>query len=134
MYMKDFSYAGKRLSDFGCVLGYISTSLDNNVSLGSNIKFETIKNKNTNENRIVDVKYEEPDMSFKDTEVSYIMRWLNKRKYEKFCPIYDDGSYAEIYFKGSFNVSTVYIGGNIVGFTLTFTPNAPYGFETENLI
>lgn len=149
MYMKDFSYDGKRLSDFGCVLGYISTSLDNNVSLGSNIKFETIKNKNTNENRIVDVKYEEPepfifdifkdpckndDMSFKDTEVSYIMRWLNKRKYEKFCPIYDDGSYAEIYFKGSFNVSAVYIGGNIVGFTLTFTPNAPYGFETEKTI
>ena len=149
MYMKDFSYADKRLSDIGCMIVYINTSLSNNVSLGSNITFETIKNMTTHVNRIVKVDYDDPtpitfdickdpcktdNMKFDDSEISYIMRWLNKKHHEKFCPIYDDSSYPEIYFKGSFNISAIYIGSDVVGFTLTFTPNAPYGFETEKTI
>lgn len=149
MYMKDFAYADRRLSDFSCIVAYVNTSLNNNVYLGSEIKFATVKNNSTHINRIVEVDYSEPtsitfdickdpsqndDIKFQDTEVSYIMRWLNKKKYEKFCPIYDDGYYPEIYFKGSFNVSAIRIGGDIVGFTLTFTPNAPYGFETEKTV
>jgi len=149
MYMIDFSYAGRRLSDFDCVVSYVNTSLSNNVVLGSDIKFETIKNKNTHENRIVEADYNEPTSitfdicknpcdnevkKFSDTEISYIMRWLNKKRYEKFCPIYDDGSYPEIYFKGSFNVSAIYASCGIIGFTLTFTANAPYGFETEKIV
>ena len=142
MYMNDFSYAGRRLSDFGCIVSYINTSLNDNISLGSEIKFETIENKNTHD-------YNEPTpitfdicknpcsneiKNFSDTEVSYIMRWLNKKRYEKFCPIYEDGSYPDIYFKGSFNVSAIYGNGGIVGFTLTFTSNAPYGFENEKVV
>ena len=146
MYMKDFSYADRRLSDFGCIVAYVNTTLNNNVHLGSELKFETIKNKSMHVNRIVEVDYSDPssvtfdickdpsrndDIKFQDTEVSYIMRWLNKKRYEKFCPIYDDGDYSEIYFNGSFNISAIRIGGDIVGFTLTFIPNAPYGFEND---
>ena len=149
MYMIDFSYADRRLSDFDCVVSYINTSLNDNISLGSDIKFETVENKNTHTNRIIEADYNEPTpitfdicknpcsgeiKKFSDTEVSYMMRWLNKKKYEKFCPIYDDGSYSDIYFNGSFNVSAIYGSGGIVGFTLTFTPNAPYGFENEKII
>ena len=146
--MKDFSYAGRKLSDFGCVVTYINTSSSNDVSLGSNLKFENVKNMATHINRIVNVDYEEPtpitfdicknpcgkEEVFTDNEISYLMRWLNKKSYERFCPIYDDGTYAEIYFKGSFNITAIYINGNVIGFTLTFTPNAPYGFETERTI
>lgn len=149
MYMKDFSYAGRRLSDYGCIVAYANTSLSDSVSLGSEIKFETIKNRSTHTNRIIEVDYNEPasvtfdicknpctneDLKFSDVEISYMMSWLNKKRYEKFCPIYDDASYPEIYFKGSFNVSAIYVNGNVTGFTLTFTANAPYGFETERTI
>lgn len=149
MYMKDFSYADRRLSDLGCIVAYINTSTSNSVPLGSKLKFETIKNVATHIQRIVKVDYENPGtvtfdickdpcndvMVFDDTEISYIMRWLNKKSYEKFCPIYDDGSYPEIYFRGSFNItSAIYVGSDIVGFTVEFTPNAPYGFETEKTI
>lgn len=148
MYMKDFSYAGRKLSDFGCIVTYTNTSISNDISLGSNLKFETVKNMGTHIDRIVTVDYESPnsitfdivkkgcneERIFTDNEISYLMRWLNKKSYEKFCPIYDDGSYAEIYFKGSFNITAIHINGNVVGFTLTFTPNAPYGFETERTI
>ncbi len=147
MYMIDFSYAGRRLSDFDCVVSYINTSLDSNMSLGSEIKFETIENKNTHENRIIEADYNEPTpitfdicknpcsneiKNFSDIEIYYIMSWLNKKRYEKFCPIYDDSSYPDIYFKGSFNISAIYNSYGIIGFTLTFTPNAPYGFDAED--
>jgi hypothetical protein len=147
--MIDFSYAGRRLSDYGYIIAYVNTSLSDSVSLGSEIKFETIKNKATHVNRIIEADYNEPtsitvdicknpcineELKFSDTEISHIMSWLNKKRYEKFCPIYDDSSYPEIYFKGSFNVSAIYVNGNVMGFTLTFTPNAPYGFESEKTV
>ena len=149
MYMVDFSYADMRLSDFGYMISYINTSNDTDVSLGNEIVFETIKNKSTNTNHIVNVTYNDPssvtfdickdpskneDLTFTDHEISSVMRWLNKKKYEKFCPIYDDISYPEIYFNGSFNISAIKINGDIVGFTLTFTPNAPYGFDSEKTV
>lgn len=152
MYMTDFSYADRRLSDLGCMVVSINTSLSDNISLGSTLAFETIKNSATHINRIVKVDYETPEpitfdicknpcylngddsYNFNDEEISYFMRWLNKKNYEKFCPIYDDSSYPEIYFKGSFNITAIYICGKVAGFTLTFTPNAPYGFETEKTI
>lgn len=145
MHMVDFSYAGKRLSDYGCIIASIVTSSENNVSLGSNITFETLKNSSTFVNRIVKVDYEEPitvtfdickkptdgTSIFSDREISFIMRWLNKKSFETFRPIYDDGSYADIYFKGSFNVNAIYIGSEVVGFTLTFAANSPFGYDNE---
>lgn len=145
MHMVDFSYAGRRLSDYGCTVASIVTSNDDSVSLGSNIIFETLKNSSTFVNRIVKVDYEDPTpvtfdickipfngtSVFNDDEVSFIMQWLNKKKYEIFRPVYDDGSYANTYFKGSFNVTAIYIGGEVVGFTLTFTANSPFGYEDE---
>ena len=71
--------------------------------------FENIKNKSSHINRIVEVDYEEPEpivfdisknpcleddnLNFSDAEISYIMRWLNKKSYEKFQPIYNDKTY-----------------------------------------
>lgn len=145
MYMKDFAYAGKRLSDFGCIVAYLNTSLPNNISLENKIKFETLKNTSTHINRVVKVDYETPSpvtfdicknpcgntMVFTDIEISYLMRWLNKKSYEIFRPIYDNGFYPDIYFKGSFNVSAIYIAGDVVGFTLSFTPNSPFAYDNE---
>ena len=147
MYMVDFSFAGKRLSDYGCIVASIVTSNSDNVSLGSNIRFETLKNSSTFTNRIVKIDYEEPTpisfdickdpckgTVFEDTEISFLMRWLNKKTFEKFQPIYDDASYPNIYFKGSFNVTAICVGGDVVGLTLTFTPNSPFGYENEKEI
>lgn len=149
MHMVDFSYAGKRLSGYGCLVASIVTSREDNASLGSNITFETLKNSSTFVDRIVKVDYEKPasitfdickkpsngTSVFSDNEISFIMRWLNRKSFEVFRPIYDDGSYANIYFKGSFNVTAIYIAGEVVGFTLTFTANSPFGYDDEqNLI
>lgn len=145
MHMVDFSYAGKRLSDYGCIIASIVTSNEDSVSLGSNLTFETLKNSSTFVNRIVKVDYEEPTTvtfdickkphngtsKFNDNEISFIMRWLNKKSFEAFRPIYDDSSYPNIYFKGSFNITAIYIGSEVVGFTLTFTANSPFGYDNE---
>lgn len=145
MSMVDFSYNGKRLSDYGCIIADIVTSSNDSVSLGSNLTFETVRNSSTFIDRIVKVDYEAPATitfdicknpcigatTFTDNEVTFLMKWLNKKSFEKFYPIYDDGSFSNIYFNGSFNISAIRIGSGIVGFTLTFTANSPFGYETE---
>lgn len=151
MYMMDFVYANKRLSDFGCMVANIVTQRQDNISLNSNLSFETLKNSSTFVNGIVKVNYENPSPvtfdickkgcdknnsfsdanTFNDKEISFFMSWLNKKNNEKFFPIYNDSSYPDIYFKGYFNLSAISIGGNIIGFTLTFNQNSPFGYEND---
>lgn len=150
MNMIDFVFNDKRLSDYGYIVVSITTSYEQNASLGSNITFETLKNNATFVNRIIKTDYNEPisvtfdicknpcvssdKMNIDDTEISFMMRWLNTKGYKIFKPIYDDDSYPSIYFKGSFNVTAIRVGGDVVGLTLTFTANSPFGYDDEQTL
>ena len=58
-----------------------------------------------------------------------LMRWLNRKEWCKFKPIYDDLSFPNVYFMGTFTeISTINKGGVVCGLALTFTTNAPFGF------
>lgn len=145
MHMIDFSYDGKRLSDYECIVASVVTSNEDSISLGSNITFETLRNPSTFINKIIKTDYADPisvtfdvcknpcsnSKIFTDTEISFMMRWLNTKSYKIFKPVYDDGFYPNIYFKGSFNATAIYIGGDVVGLTLTFTANSPFGYDDE---
>lgn len=149
MNMIDFDYDGKRLSDYGCIIVSIVTSFNDSISLNSNIIFDSVKNKSTHIDRIITTDYESPspvsfdicknkciskDRTFTDIEISHIMRWLNKKQYKKFKPIYDDGSYTDIYYEGSFNVSAIKLGGEIIGLTLSFIQNSPFAYTEEKIL
>lgn len=58
-------------------------------------------------------------------EFSYLMRWLGRSVAKKFKIIADD--FADVYYEGSFNVSALKIGSNIVGARLTFISTRPFG-------
>lgn len=142
MHMIDFSFNGKRLSDFGYMVAYLQTSHEMSISLGSELSFTTIRNPQTHTDKIVKSEYKNLDPvqfdiikkygeKFTDMEMSHLMRWLNVKKYKKFEPIYDDASCGGVYFCGSFNLSAISVGANIVGFTLTFTPNSPFGYTND---
>ena len=145
MHLVNFTFDGITLSDFGCIIASIVTSNNDSISLGSDLSFETIRNTSTFSDKLVAINYDNPEpikfdicknpcgenMNFTDAEISYLMKWLNKKAYKKFRPIYDDGSYSDIYFNGYFNVSAIYIGSNVVGFTLTFIQDSPFGYDTE---
>lgn len=146
MYLLDFIYRDIKLSDLGYMVGFINSSNDSSISLGSNIAQQRIKNNSTFKQELASSTYDETitatfdifkkicddntDTFFTDSEISYIMRWLNSKTDEDFSPLYDDDSYPNIYFKGSFTtINAIHLAGGVVGFSLTFTSNAPFGYE-----
>ena len=139
----DFEYAGKRLSDFGCMICNITS--DSGVAttnIGSQLQFNTIPVNNTTKFKQMSSEYTEAytlnfqickktcnsndNDYFSEMEVRDIMRWLNRKRFFKFKPIYDDGEYAMIYFNGSFNVQTITYGSNVIGMELTLQTDAPF--------
>lgn len=145
----DFEYAGKRLSDFGCIMCNIDsgTSVER-ISVGCDITFETVKNRHTSIHSITSSAYENVytttfditkfscrdsnNVKFMTTnEVRELMRWLNQRIYHKlrFFSEYLDAT--DIIYYGSFNAKQVTYGDDVLGLELTFTSNAPYGFAEE---
>lgn len=147
MNLIDFEYNGELLSEHECIIGYVSDDNSSNISLGNNLKLNTVKNMDMS--LLINSEY--PDVIqktftivknpcgnldnsiFSEPEVESIMKWLNRKEYHKFKPIYSNDEYTDTYFIGTFTrVEGVLIGGEICGFTLTLETNAPYGFVDFN--
>lgn len=41
--------------------------------------------------------------------------WLNRKKYLRFTPVFDDYEYSNIHYYGSFNIQFIKYGGRIIG-------------------
>ena len=145
----DFEYADRRLSDFGCIMCHINTNAGiNDVEIGCDITFNTVKNNNSSIQSITSSSYDSvyttefeimkstcnnsEDIYFTSLEVRALIKWLNRREYAKFRPINDISDESDVYYYGSFNIKQVQIGDKILGLHLTFTANAPYGFSEPN--
>ena len=154
MHMIDFEYADKRLSDFNFIICHINTDGGvSNVSIGSDITFNTIKNTNSSIHKVTSSSYEsvytttpfeiikdpcknkytQEKMYMNDFEIREIVKWLNRRDYHKFKPLGGVGQYTDVCYYGSFNVEQITLNGETIGLSLTFTSNAPYGFSEEIL-
>lgn len=141
----DFEYANKRLSDFGCVLcSFDGGSSLEDVDIGCDITFTTIKNNHTSVHSKTSTSYDNVyttpfdimknpcmytnDMYFTDLEAREITKWLNRREYHKFKLYNPDFNVMDYYYYGSFNVKQKMMNGKILGFSLTFTSTSPYAF------
>lgn len=145
--MIDFEFDGEFLSEHNCVVGSFVTSQENAHLLFSEMNLNTVKNQDINQ--IVSINYPSVltktfdiiknncydinDSNFSELEVSEIVKWLNKSEYKRFRPIYNDdpsdGNFIDIHFYGTFtSISILTLCGKTIGFSLTFTSNAPYGF------
>lgn len=148
MYCKDFEFDGHRLSDYGCIVCHILGNADASaISIGSNITFTTVKASSSNEHDLLSTQYDEVytttfeickhncndenDKYFTQEEISYLMRWLNRKTFKKFKMVYDDGTLANVYYNASFNVKPITFGGNIIGLELSMQTNAPFGYYDE---
>jgi hypothetical protein len=142
MQMIDFEYNGEKLSNRNMMLCNFDSNNDT-VEIGNNVTITTVRTPNSNKHMAVGYSYDEAlvmefsickdvcktdVLSISDTELNGLMRWLNRKKFCKFKPIYNDGSFKDVYFYGTFNVQVVKMGENIVGLNLTLTTNAPFGF------
>ena len=146
MYLVDFVYDGLKLSDFGCMVGSAVTSNNDSVEMGSVVKLETAINHGSYISEIVNADY--PDVYsvtfdifkkpcgggykdvFEDKEVTWFMRWLNRKDYKKFVPIYDNPKdFYRVFFMGSFTeCKAINIHGQVYGFAVTFTSNSPFAY------
>lgn len=142
----DFEYDGRMLSDFGCIVCSInSNSGDYEIDIGCDITFTEIKNNNTFRRSKTSSTYEKvytatfdimkydcnsrSDEYMTSLEAREIIKWLNSEDYYRLRMINNIADESNVYYYGSFNVKQIMIGGNILGLTLTFISNAPFGFS-----
>ena len=146
MRMVDFEYDGIRLSDKGYGICNFDGG-DDSQDIGNALSLNNIKAQNRNDYFLSNAAYEDvfapefqickiacgndSDFVLSADDMSFIMRWLNRKKYLKFKPIYDDESFSDVYYMGTFNVSIIKLAGRIIGLTLQFKTNAPYGFGDD---
>ena len=145
MYLTDFLYDGVKLSSLGYLVGSAVTSNNESASAGSRLELQTVVNHGNHLTGIVNATYNEPitvtfdiikyqcsdavSPEMEDNEIASLVRWLNRKEWCKFKPLYNDLSFSNVYFMGTFNeISTIIKGGVVVGLTLTLTTNAPWGF------
>ena len=146
MVLEDFEFNGERLSNKNCIICSVNTSNSNSVSMGSSLSFDSIVNNATYITENLRVDYPNNisctfdiikddcvsgvDKTFTQKEISYFRRWLNSKTDQKFIPVYDEEKFDVIYYYGTFtDIDAIYIGGKIIGLTLSFLSNAPWGYQ-----
>lgn len=149
MYGIDFEFANRRLSDFGCIMCHINTSCGTNeVEIGCDITFNTVKNNHSSIHSITSSSYENvytttfeimkysnaDDIYMTSLEVRALTKWLNRREYAKLRIINELSDESDVSYYGSFNVTEIVNAQKIMGLSLTFTSNAPYGFASKTCL
>ena len=144
MQATDFKYDGRWLSDLGFMICTFDSSGIENTTAGSTIAFNSIKQHGGAKFPLASVEYDEAFTTTFDIckisnntfgqditleEYRFLMQWLNRSDYHLFSLVdnYDD-EWSEVYFEGSFNVERINYGGRLIGLSLTFMSNRPYGF------
>ena len=144
----DFEYDGNYLSDFGCIIcSFDSKGLDT-INSGGEITFQKTAIQNGKKYLVTSSSYgscyettfqicknpeifEVDEMYFTVEEQREIYRWLNRMEFCKFRFIDDESDMSECWFNGSFNINRLEVGGNIVGFELTFQSDKPFAIGDE---
>lgn len=140
----DFKFDGQWLSDAGYIVCTFGTGGTNNVSVGSNIEFQTVSQHGGQHFALTNSEYSEcytatfnickddsrmDDVYISEYDVRYIMRWLNRKTFHEFIPVGDSGTdRINLVYYGSFNVTVVEYAGRVIGFELTLTTNSPFAF------
>ena len=139
----DFNYDGLFLSDFGCVLCTFDNASFGTYSVGSEISFNTTPINFGKRHLLTSVRYDsclsaefticKNAENLRNNENKYftieeqrdILRWLNRPNFHTFY-LLDEG-YEDIYYNASFNVSKIELAGNVIGFSLKFFTDRPFG-------
>ena len=69
------------------------------------------------------------DYPLSDIEIRDVFRWLNRKGFHKFQPIYRDGEFSDCFYMASFpEIRLIKIGRNVIGFSVQMNCNAPYAY------
>lgn len=144
--MIDFYYDNQYLSDYGFIIGYLTSSnKGKSVTEGVKLTFNKIVKNDGKNQSLASAKYDTcyttsfeifknpkihrgKEMVITSDEFRDIMRWLNRREYLPFFFIPKSGDEAEKHYNASFNVQKIYVGKNLIGISLTMETDSPVGY------
>lgn len=142
MQLIDFEYNGARLSDYDFMVCSFDGA-NETVEINGGITVNKVKAPNAHRHMSVGVNYDEtfsPTIQIckfscnhdnhviTEEELRWMTRWLNRKSYCKFKPIYDDAAFTDVYYNATFNIQLVKIGGDVVGMELTMDTDSTYGY------
>ena len=142
----DFYYCGHTLSEYNGFIGDINGGgVGDPVEIGSVLSLNPVELKPLKKRKSVYATYDdyvEKQFSFfkkpcgglsyySRGEVAEIIRWLNQPKYERFVPMYTYTAWTVVHYYATFNVHPIIYQGNVIGFQLNMSTNAPFGYYEE---
>ena len=140
----DFTYCGKKLSDFSCIIGGVTANTGiEAMDLGNKLNMNPIALPFLKKQKSVYPTYDdmltatisiikdpcEGSLYFTQAEAKAILRWLNQPVYREFVPEYSDENWmVSTHYYVTFNVQPLVNGSNVCGFSLEMNSNAPFGY------
>lgn len=137
-----FSYDGISSEVYNLVIGSFSGSDDGTQEMG-NVEITTVKAPHSNTFLKANATYNSPivmtfsimkmncadmnDYIFTEREIGFISRWLARKDYKKL-KFYQDG-WDSIHYNAILKVNQHMVGGECVGFDITATCDAPWGYD-----
>lgn len=142
MFVTDFEFDGKLLSEQGYMIGY-SDGIPESITNGSEITLNTTPFQNgmlyelttTTYNECLTTTfnvYKDPcvfgnEYVFSMEEIREMMRWLNRKKFYSFR--FMDGDYMNLEYRATFtNISREFCGGDVIGLVLTLQTDKPFAY------
>lgn len=142
----NFYYCGHTLSEYDGIIGDINGGgVGDPVEIGSVLSLNPVELKPLKKRKSIYATYDdyvEKQFSFfkkpcsglnyySRDEVTEIIRWLNQPRYERFVPMYTDTTWPVVHYYATFNVQPIIYQGNVIGFQLNMSTNAPFGYYAE---
>lgn len=150
MKLVDFEYDGILASEFGFRPCYFDTD-DGEIRPVFDINMHLVKASRSDDFYSTYAGYDEAlqftlgmvtdpcDLDFENPPVpperiTEVYRWLTRKTFKKFRPIYDDESFPNIFCNATFNVIPQTAMGHVIGFSLTGITNAPYAYYDQQRV
>lgn len=142
----DFAFRGEKLSDHGYMLCEFDSSSLSTATTDSQRTFTSISMFGGKYQPFLYYTYgdtlimtmsickidDSTDYVITPLEAANLKRWLCSPTPQEFRLGGDD--YSSYYWRGSFNVEEMHLGGDRVGFALTFTADAPFGYMNDRTL
>lgn len=151
MKLIDFEYDGIKASEFGLVPCYFDGDDQTDNKPVNEINMHMVHASRSDDFHSTYAGYDEPiqftfavvadpcDFEFQEQlthpeRVTEIYRWLTRKKLRKFKPIFDDGSFENVFCFCTFNIKPQTAMGQVIGFNLIGITNAPYAYYEEQRV
>lgn len=139
-----FSYDGISSEVYNVVIGSFTGADDGTQEMG-NVDITTVKAPYSNNFLKANATYNNPlmitfsimklncadstDYIFTEREIGFISRWLARKDYKKL-KFFQDG-WEDIHYNAIMKINQHMVGGECVGFDITATCDAPWGYDQE---